>query len=76
MSSPRLILPHSSWAFWAGVLSNATEIHVDPTYHKGMGIAHPQYVYHNYRRALYYGKYQRTVGDEVDILYQHNLRPK
>lgn len=73
MSAPRLILSPSSWAFWAGLFSNATEIHVDTKYHRNMGIDHPEYVYHMESKQLYYGSLQvvdKSSG-EIDIVYQH-----
>ena len=60
-----MILPDSSWAVWAGILSNATEIHVDiPLIHPIVNNNNnnndnhnnnPSYIYHNERDGLYFG---------------------
>lgn len=61
-SSPRLILPPgSTWAFWAGLLSEATEVHVDAATHKPM-LGMPRYVYHHEGKQSYFG---RLVSDAV-----------
>lgn len=68
--SKKLILPVSSWAYWAGVLSSATEIHVNaPPKHPLM----PEistYVYHDDKAKLYFGKFNIT---EWDIIYKNDL---
>ncbi len=56
----QLILPHSTWSMWAGVLSDAEEIHVTVE-------AHPlrpnstKYVYHSEWKSLYFGRYNETA---------------
>eukprot|EP00601_Ochromonadales_sp_CCMP2298_P021991 CAMPEP_0173303164 /NCGR_PEP_ID=MMETSP1143-20121109/18744_1 /TAXON_ID=483371 /ORGANISM="non described non described, Strain CCMP2298" /LENGTH=872 /DNA_ID=CAMNT_0014243857 /DNA_START=97 /DNA_END=2716 /DNA_ORIENTATION=+ len=65
--SKKLILPVSSWAFWGGLLSNATEIHVDaPPHHAVMSGSH-QYTYHNEKTGEYFGKY---LPEQNDIVYR------
>lgn len=61
----------SSWAFWAGLLSNASEIHVNgQPFHPNMGSKMPQYIYHLERQKLYYGRFNTTTNDieyEIDL---------
>ena len=59
----QLILPVSSWAQWAGLLSNANEIHVNaPPVHPMMpGMS--QYIYHNEKKKLFFGKYSNSTKD-------------
>ncbi len=65
LSCLQLILPESSWAYWAGLLSNATEIHVNaPPQHRVM-FDMPQYVYHDDMQQMYFGRYNSTVNDIV-----------
>lgn len=65
LSCLQLILPESSWAYWAGLLSNATEIHVNaPPRHRVM-FDMPQYVYHDDMQQMYFGRYNSTVNDIV-----------
>jgi len=60
--SKHLIIPVSSWAFWAGILSNATEVHVNaPPVHPLMP-DDPVYTYHNEAGKQYFGKYN---GKEI-----------
>eukprot|EP01039_Chlorochromonas_danica_P005709 gene5709-6293_t len=64
--SKKLILPVSSWAFWAGFLSNASEIHVNaPPLHAVMaqGDDPGRYIYHSERARLYHGRYNTSSGD-------------
>ena len=67
----QLILPVSSWAFWAGLLSNASEIHVNgQPHHPNMGASMPQYVYHLEKAKSYFGRFNTTTNDieyELDI---------
>eukprot|EP01038_Epipyxis_sp_PR26KG_P004163 gene4163-5927_t len=66
--SSKLILPSSSWAYWAGLFSNATEIHVNaPPYHQLM-YGKSQYIYHNEKEKKFYGYYNATSND---IEYQY-----
>ena len=44
--SDKLILPLSSWAFWGGFLSNASEIHVNAPPHNQVLPGLHQYIYH------------------------------
>jgi len=68
--SKRLILPVSSWAFWGGLLSNASEIHVNaPPHHSVMYGLH-QYTYHNEKTREYFGKYHAKKND---IIYSVNF---
>lgn len=70
VSPAQLILPLSSWAFWAGLLSNATEIHVNaPPLHPVMH-ANPQYIYHSDKTRHYFGRYNASQNDIVyDVQY-------
>lgn len=64
--SKRLIIPVSSWAFWAGVLSNATEIHVNsPPKHQLMPAAADQYHYHDEKELKFFGKFNVKEGDII-----------
>ena len=59
----QIILPASSWAQWAGFLSNSTEIHVNtPPLHMVMSEM-PQYIYHDERGKRYFGRYNITTKD-------------
>jgi hypothetical protein len=66
----QMILPVSSWAFWGGMFSNATEIHVNaPPHHQVMyGMA--QYIYHNEKTGEYFGSYDAAKND---IIFRTNL---
>lgn len=58
-----MILPVSSWAQWAGMLSKAEEIHVNaPPYHPSMSTM-PQYIYHNEKKKTYFGRYDNKTRD-------------
>lgn len=58
----QLVLPLSSWAFWAGLFSNATEIHVNaPPLHPLMD-QRPEYIYHSDRGNVFFGRYNRTTN--------------
>lgn len=61
--SKKLILPLSSWAFWAGLLSNATEIHVNAPPHHPVMNNRPQYIYHSDRSKSYFGIYNSSLND-------------
>lgn len=70
--SKKLILPVSSWAFWGGLLSNATEIHVNaPPHHQLMYGMH-QYYYHNEKGREYFGKLV-DINGSLDIIYDVEL---
>jgi hypothetical protein len=59
----QLILPVSSWAQWAGMLSKAEEIHVNaPPYHPSMGTM-SQYIYHDDKKKTYFGRYDNKTKD-------------
>jgi hypothetical protein len=61
--SKKLILPISSWAFWAGMFSNATEIHVNaPPIHPLMP-HNSQYIYHDEKNRMFFGRYNATAND-------------
>ena len=67
----QLILPASSWAFWGGYLSNASEVHVNaPPLHPAMP-GHDQYIYHNEKQRTYFGRFSSTSGR---IEYNSTLR--
>ena len=69
-TSPRIIVPHgSTWAFWAALLGNASEVHVDASNHQYMGSSMRRYVYHNEETKSYYGK---AMMDD-SISYKYNL---
>lgn len=69
--SKRLILPVSSWAYWGGVLSKATEIHVNaPPHHPLMEYNGALYVYHDEKARTYFGRFNLT---EYDLVYSKNL---
>ncbi len=64
--SKRLVIPVSSWAFWAGMLSSATEIHVNaPPKHQLMPAAADQYIYHDEKALQFFGKFDKKEGDIV-----------
>lgn len=72
-SAPRIIVPHgSTWAFWAALLSNASEIHVDASNHKFMGRGMKQYIYHNEETKSYYGH----ILANNEIAYRYKLLDK
>lgn len=60
----------SSWAFWGGLLSNATEIHVNAPPHHSVMYGMNQYVYHNEKTSEYFGSY---IASKNDIIYRTNL---
>lgn len=70
--APKLVLPPSTWAFWAGTLSNASEIHVDSSHFAEMGSARSQFVYHNERLQLHFGRYH---GDELNYALDFRETP-
>jgi hypothetical protein len=70
-----LVLPLSSWAFWAGLLSNATEIHVNsPGLHPLMD-NRPQYIYHSDRGGAFFGIYNKTINDIEYAITKEGIRP-
>eukprot|EP01040_Poterioochromonas_malhamensis_P010642 gene10640-11588_t len=72
-SSKKLILPLSSWAFWAGLLSNASEIHVNsPPLHPLMD-TRPQYIYHSDRGNAYFGSSIAAETRTTDRFGPHSL---
>jgi hypothetical protein len=61
-------LPVSSWGFWAGALSNATEIHVNgPPHHPIMSDV-STYIYHDEKAKLYFGRWNSTANDIQYVL--------
>lgn len=69
----QLILSQSSWAHWAGLLSSATEIHVNaPPVHMLMPQM-PQYVYHDEAKQKYFGRYSRH---EQNIVYLYHMQSR
>lgn len=70
--SKKLVLPCSSWAFWAGFLSNASEVHVNaPPLHQVLPASN--YIYHHEKARLYYGRFNHTSGD-IDYAIDVNAR--
>jgi len=69
--SSKLIIPVSSWAFWSGLFSNATEVHVNgPPHHSSMGASMSHYIYHLEKAKLYFGRFNTTTNDieyELDL---------
>lgn len=64
-SSKKLLLPLSSWAFWAGLLSNASEIHVNtPPLHPLMNNM-DRYTYHDEKKKQFFGKYNASLNDII-----------
>ena len=64
-------MPVSSWAFWGGFLSNATEIHVNAPPHHQLMSGLPQYIYHNEGKKTYFGRQSKKY--EFDIDYEITL---
>jgi hypothetical protein len=60
--SKKLILPLSSWAQWAGMFSNATEIHVNYLLHPTMPNM-PQYYYHYEKERKFFGRWNSSNND-------------
>jgi hypothetical protein len=70
VQSNKLIIPVSSWAYWAGLLSNASEIHVNyQPYHPTMGNM-MQYIYHDQKKRLFFGRWNNKTND-VDFAMNH-----
>jgi hypothetical protein len=72
--SKKIILPVSSWAYWAGFFSNASEIHVNAPPHHLLMTSVPNYVYHNQKEKKFFGKYSNTSKDieyQIDTSQQH-----
>ena len=68
-----MILPVSSWAFWAGMLSSAEEIHVNgPPLHKSMGLENLHYIYHNEKSGKYFGRVN-NVTKSVEYTIEINV---
>ena len=61
----QLILPASSWAQWAGLLSNATEIHVNYLPYHPIMPNMPQYIYHDEKKKSFFGRYHEIKKDVV-----------
>ena len=56
---------YSTFSFWAGFFSNATEIHVDARYH---GVLNdPKYVYHDQTTHSFFGIYNASNYSEWSI---------
>ena len=53
----------SSWAQWAGLLSGASEIHVNAPPHHPMMSTMPQYIYHSEKNRKFFGKYYNSTKD-------------
>jgi hypothetical protein len=70
--SKKLIIPVSSWAYWAGLFSDAVEIHVNAPPHHPVMSAMAHYVYHDEKNKNYYGKFNTTEGDIVYQLIKPN----
>lgn len=60
--SKKLILPLSSWAQWAGMFSNASEIHVNYLLHPTMPNM-PQYFYHYEKERKFFGRWNSSNND-------------
>lgn len=74
VQSKKLIIPVSSWAYWAGLLSNATEIHVNgPPYHPMMA-GMMQYIYHDQKKRLFFGRFNNKTND-IDFEMNHPETP-
>ena len=72
VKSNKLILPVSSWAFWGGFLSNATEIHVNAPPHHQLMSGRPEYIYHHEKDRTFFGK--QSTKYEYDIDYEIDLK--
>ena len=57
----------STYSYWAGFFSNATEIHVDVRYH-GV-LEDKRYVYHDEKSRVYFGKYSNNSSKNRKILF-------
>jgi hypothetical protein len=65
----QLILPVSSWAFWAGALAqNASEVHVNSPPHHPLMHNFSNYVYHNEGLDKYFGYLNESLKE---IVYLH-----
>ena len=60
-----MILPASSWAQWAGLLSNATEIHVNNLPYHPIMPGMPQYIYHDEKKKQFFGRYNEVKKELV-----------
>jgi len=67
----KLIIPASSWGFWGGFLSTATEIHVgNPPHHRLMPQDLHTYYYHDPFQRLFWGRYDpvtKLIRYEIDL---------
>jgi len=61
--SKKLIIPVSSWAFWSGLFSNATEIHVNSPPHHPLMADMAHYIYHSEKGKKYFGRYNNVSRD-------------
>ena len=69
--SNRIILPKSSWATWAGMLSNATEVHLNAPPISPVMPSFPQFVYHSEGKKLYFGHWNQT-SRQLEYQYDDN----
>lgn len=68
----QIIIPVSSWAQWAGILSNATEIHVNMPPHHPIMADMPQYIYHSEKSKQFFGRYSTT---QKEVIFEDRLPP-
>lgn len=61
--SKKLIIPVSSWAFWSGLFSNASEIHVNAPPHHPLMADMTHYIYHSEKGKKYFGRYNNITHD-------------
>jgi len=61
--SKKLIIPVSSWAFWSGLFSNATEIHVNAPPHHPLMADMTHYIYHSEKGKKYFGRFNNVSRD-------------
>lgn len=63
--SRKVIIPMSSWGYWSGLLSSATEIHVNaPPMHPLMSTM-SNYIYHNEKAKSFFGRFDAKKKDIV-----------
>mmetsp|Transcript_19155 Transcript_19155/g.26378 ORF Transcript_19155/g.26378 Transcript_19155/m.26378 type:complete len:426 (+) Transcript_19155:24-1301(+) len=73
--SNKMILPVSSWAHWAGLLSNASEIHVNAPPHHAIMEDMPQYIYHSEKTNKYFGRFDNKTRDvEFEANKQYDVK--
>ncbi len=69
-SAPKLIEDVSTYSFWAGIFSNASEKFVQVAYH-GVLKEDPHFVYHDVKSNHFFG----TIAPNGTVSYKYHIPP-